>query len=198
MRLWKSLFLLWVLLFFLRRKSERADLFPELEVFAVCERGEVGAVEPQLAALVQQGLVDVDVEDIGEEHVMRAERDDLGDAAFQREGRLCDHGAGDLFRWLGGEGAFFEFVDLGARVDAAIVDGADHVGGGEVDDELAAFFDQLVGVALGADGDVGFGRDGVGDARPGDGDDVGGVRRPAGDHHGRDGGDEGTAAPGLF
>ena len=74
---------------------------------------------------------------------------------------------------LGGETAFFKFVDLRPGVDAAVVNGADHIGGGQIDDKFAALLDERVGMALGANGDIGLRGDGVGDARPCDGDDVG-------------------------
>lgn len=180
------------------REAEGADLFAKLEVFAVGKGGEVGTVKVEFAVAVDERFVDVYMENIGEKHIMRAEGDDLGDAALKREGGLSDEGASNLRRGFGSKMASLEFIDLSSGIDAAIVDGADHIGGGKVDDELAAFLDKGVGIAFGTNGDIGFWGDGIGDARPSDGEDIGMIHSSAGDEDGGDGGDECAAAPGLF
>ncbi len=82
---------------------------------------EVRALHMDLPLLVEQALVAGDVENIGEEDVVRSHRDDLGDAALERDGALCNGRGRDGAALRLGEAAFLEFIHLCPRKDARAV-----------------------------------------------------------------------------
>jgi len=189
------LLLTWLFLLLHRRKPKLPDLFAQRKVFAVGEGGKVGALHAQFALVVEQLFIGADGDDVGDEHIVRAQRDDVGHAALQRKRALGDGGAGDLASLLACQAALGEFIHLGARIHAAIVGGADEVGRGEVEGEFTALLDDLIGMALWANGNVGLGRVGVENTRPGDCDDIALFHRPAADHDGRQGAEQRRALP---
>lgn len=105
----------------------------------------------------------------------------VGDTALQADGTLGDHGRTYGLRLLWGEVALCELVHVSAAAHAAEIRGFHHGGGGEIDDELAGFPDEVVGIPGGSDGNIGHGRMGRQNACPGDGEDVGMLHRAAGD-----------------
>ena len=164
------------------REAELADDLPQGEVFSVGEGGQPRAVQAELALLVQQGLIHVHTDYLGQKQVVGSLGKDVQYLALQGEGALRDDGAGDLYRRLLVESCFGKLVHLGAGVDAAKV-ALPHEGGrGQVDDELPPLLDDAVGVAGGAHGYGHAGRVGVDDARPGHGDDIGLLHVSAGHH----------------
>jgi len=189
------LLLTWLFLLFHRRKPKLPDFFAQRKILAVGEGGKVGALHAQFAPVVEQLFVGADGDDVGDEHIVRAQWDNIGDSALQRERALGDGGASDLASLLACQAALGKFIHLGARVHAAIVGGADEVGGGEIEGELPALLDDLIGMALWANGNVGLGRVGVENSRPGDCDDIALFHRSAADHDGRQGAEQRRALP---
>ena len=69
------------LLLFDSGEAEEAELFAESEVFTVCICRKMCAIEMEFAVFVDQTFIDMDGDDIGDEHIVRAHRDDIGHAA---------------------------------------------------------------------------------------------------------------------
>ena len=107
-----------------------------------------------------------DIHHPGDEHVVRAERDDLLHLALDGEGRLLDEHAMDDLRRCGGELHLLELIEIPARTHTAPVGRIGERLVGEVDDELPVAFDDLVGVPGRANGDVAHGRVRAYRARP--------------------------------
>ena len=78
---------------------------------------------------------------------MRAEFLGADNAAFERERAFGNQRRGNFACLCLGKPAFFEFIDLAPSIDAAVVNFANHLRRGQVDDAFAAFFEQLVAVA---------------------------------------------------
>ncbi len=179
-------------------KAEIAELASECEVFAVRICRKSALLEVELALAVDIALVDVDADYLREEHGMRAEQLALGDAAFEADGALLDNRGADLMCGEHVQSARREFIDVPAAFNAAEVGRLHHCGGGEVDDELARIPDDVVGVALGTDGDIGHWRTSADDACPADSEDVGFVGGAAGDEGGGYGREQSAALPELL
>ena len=154
------------------RISKRTDSFSKLEIFAVGEGGKVGTAEVQASLLVYQRLVHSRGDDVGDEHIVRALRNDLAELAFERQRRLCDRGRGDLEAFFGRQFAFFELIDLSSRQHTAGIGSADEVHGHQIDAEFARFLDDLIRMARGSHRDIERGRMCRDDAAPSDGDRV--------------------------
>lgn len=180
-------------------KTEIADLFAKLKVFAVGERRKLCPIDAESSVFIEEFIVEADSHDVGHEHIVRAERDHVRNLAVDGHGCLRDGRAGealDVGRDLGGESHHLEFVHLSTRSHAAEVSGFCEAFARQIDDKFTAFFDECVGVTLGAHGDIGLGRMGAENARPPDGDDVRFAVCPhAGDHGRGDGRDECAAFP---
>ena len=69
-------------LFFLDRPAKLADEIAQFVVFAVSVGEEVGALHVEGAFLVDETLVGLDIDDIGDEHIVATEGEDLFHAAF--------------------------------------------------------------------------------------------------------------------
>ena len=136
--------------------------------------------------LIQKGRVHLDAHDVRQEHIMRSHGDDVRHAAAQCQRRFGNQGAGQIGGFLLGQMESGELVHLTSRVDPAGIGGTHQICRGQIDGELPRFLDDLVGVTGGTDGNIGFGRDRVHNAGPGDGDDVGLLHSAAADHHRRD------------
>ena len=126
----------------------------------------------KLSVSVDELFVHVHRHNVGEEHVMRAEGNDLTHAALQRERTVRENGTVDLGGVLGGKVTSLKLIHLLARMHAAPVSSADKILGGEVDGEHAALLDDVVGVSGGAHRNIGFWGNGVDDSRPRNGEKV--------------------------
>ena len=178
--------------------AKGAQLFARRKIFPVHVAGKVALVYAELAVFVQVLLVDVHAHDVGQEHVVAAQRGDGSDPAFQIDRALGDERRAHLVGLKRGQLAGFKLIDLPARFDAAPVRLPHQGCWGEVDDEFSALFDELIGVAAGAHRDVGHRGLGVDDAGPGHGDDVRLFHCAAADHGGGNGRQEGGAFPEYF
>ena len=115
------------LLLFDGGEAEEAELLSESEVFAVCICRKVGAVKMEFSVFVDQTLIHMYGDNIGDEHIMRTHRDDIGDTAGKGQRRFCDHRAGKVGNFFLCELAGGELVDLGTGVHTAVVGGIDEV-----------------------------------------------------------------------
>ena len=91
-----------------------------------------------------------------------------------------------------------ELVHIPAGLDAAQVGGLDNGLAGQVDDELAALLNNTMGIALGADGNIGHRGLAVDDARPGGGEHIMFFHVAAGDERRRRGCQQRTGFPLQF
>ena len=96
-------------------------------------------VQAQLAALVQQPLVHIHGDALGQKQIMRTQRNYLRDLALQIHGAFLHQHRADLGRRDSGQVHGSKLVHVAPALDAAPVDGADKALGGQVHDELAAF-----------------------------------------------------------
>ena len=110
-----------VLFLLFDRKSEVSELLAEREILSVSKGGKPCLLKTKLSFFVDQLFVNVNCDDVGKEHVVTAELDNIGHLALKRERTLGDKRTGDLARLLFGKSALFKLVYLRARVDAAIV-----------------------------------------------------------------------------
>ena len=166
----KSPFIL--LFLFSDRIAEGADSLAELEIFSVREGGEVGAGKVKASLLVNQRLVNRRGNDIGNEHIVRALRNDLAELAFEGQRRLGDRGRGDLEALFCRKTAFFELIDLSARQHTAGIGGADEIHGSQIDTKFARFLDNFIGMARRAHRNIERGRVGRNNSTPRDRDRV--------------------------
>ena len=91
----------------------------------------------QLAASVQKLVRDVDGGDFRDEKVMRTERDDFDDFAFDVYGAVRDEGTFDLRGGQGGEPCFGEFIDVAAGFHAAPIRNFRLFACRQIDDEFS-------------------------------------------------------------
>jgi len=153
------------------------------EVFAVVIADKAGAVQAEAALWVNERLVHVHRDDLGEEQVMGAERDCFFDTAFDIHRALHDQ-RGFYRRGRGGRQARGrELVRVPARFHAAEVGRAEQPACHQVDDELFLAGNDAVGISLGPHGDREHGRLGIHGAGPGYGDDVGRAFFVGAGHH---------------
>ena len=156
-------------LFLFHRKAERAELFAEGKVFAVGICEQVRALQVQFAAVVDERRIDVHRRDVGKKHIVRAERDDVGHPAFERHGRLGKRRTGYGVRRFLVQSEFCEFIDLCPGQHAAGVGHARKLRGRQVDDELPALADEMMGISRRAHRNIGFRRIAAKDPCPCDG-----------------------------
>ena len=166
----KSLFIL--LFLFSDRITEGADGLAELKILAVREGGEVGAGKVKASLLVNQRLVNRRGNDIGNEHIVRALRNDLAELAFEGQRRLGDRGRGDLEALFCRKTAFFELIDLSARQHTAGIGGANEVHGSQIDTKFASLLDNFIGMARRTHRNIERGRVGRDNSTPRDRDRV--------------------------
>ena len=161
--------------------AEVPQLSAQGEVFPVGVCHETTLLEIQLALAVQKAFVHIHAGDLCLKDGVCPQFFRVGDTALQADGTLGDHRRTYGLRLLWGEVALGELVHVSAAAHAAEIRGFHHGGGGEIDDELAGFPDEVVGIPGGSDGNIGHGRMGRQNACPGDGEDVGMLHRAAGD-----------------
>ena len=172
-----------------KKISSMKELLPVLEPVAQSGRALL---------TVQKALVHIHAGDLCLKDGVCPQFFRVGDTALQADGTLGDHGRTYGLCLLRGEVALCELVHVSAAAHAAEIRGFHHGGGGEIDDELAGFPDEVVGIPGGSDGNIGHGRMGRQNACPGDGEDVGMLHRAAGDQGRRYGRQEDAAFPVLF
>lgn len=112
-------------LFLADRKTECSYLFAEFEICSVCVSHEPRFFNAQFAALVYNGIVNSDRNDVSNEHIVRAERNNVRHLAFKRERAIRKRGAGDRNGRRFAKSAFFEFIYILACYDTRFVGGAD-------------------------------------------------------------------------
>ena len=95
------------------------------------------ALEPELACVIEQVLIEGDGDDIRHKNVMRAGFHLIEHLAFERHGAVFDGRRADFFGGGEGETGFRGFINLFPGDGAAIVNDFDEGRGGKVDDELA-------------------------------------------------------------
>ena len=106
------------------RKTERAYLFAEGEIFAVRERGKSRSVKVELSVLVDERFINVDSDDIRKYHIVRSHGNYIRHLTFKRERTLLDDRAGNDRRFCLMQTAFREFIDLCSRKHSAGIGGA--------------------------------------------------------------------------
>ena len=99
---------------------------------------ELRLVQAELAALIQQPLIDIHGHTFGQKQVVAAQWNDLCDLALKIHGAFLDKHGADLGGGGGGKVHSGELIHIATALDAAPVDGTDKALGGQVHDELAA------------------------------------------------------------
>lgn len=91
----------------------------------MCVSHEPRFFNAQFAALVYNGIVNSDRNDVSNEHIVRAERNNVRHLAFKRERAIRKRGAGDRNGRRFAKSAFLEFIYILACYDTRFVGGAD-------------------------------------------------------------------------
>ena len=183
-------------LFFLDRPAKLADEIAQFVVFAVSIGEEVGALHVEGAFLVDETLVGLDIDDIGDEHIVATEGEDLFHAAFDAERRLGDSRRIDDRGFTRREVHFLEFMMCLAGIDAAPVGRESQVAGRQVDDKFHRTLQDGVRMPFRADGNIAHRRISANRTDPSHCDDVKLLRRGAArDHDGGQGVNHGAGFP---
>ena len=132
----------------LHRESEGAYLLSKGEIGSVGVRHQTRLFNVQLALLVDEVLCDIHGGYLRDEHIMRALRQDLSHLALDGDGSLSDLRRGDRVAFLRVELHLAELILVLSGLYAAVVKGAHKRGRHHVDDELAAFLDDIIGISL--------------------------------------------------
>ena len=141
----------------------------------------VSSLGAHVAALVDDVLVVLHGDDLGQVEVVRAEQHLVLDHALDVDGALLDERRVDAARRRGSEAELLELVVLGPRPHAGQVDLDQLVGARHVDDELARRVDEPARVPRRPDGDAQHRRVRAHRADPRERDDVGLLLAVAGD-----------------
>ena len=161
------------LLLFAHGPPEVPESLAQGEVLAVRIDDRLGPFEAEAARRgIQVGIVRLDMHHLGEEHVVRTQRQDLPHAALDMHRGLSDDRRLHLLGRQGREAHLAELVAVAARTHTAPVDGPRQPPRREVDDKFARAADDPVRMALGADRDVAHRRCRADGARPGHGQHV--------------------------
>ena len=119
----------------LHRKSEGAYLLSEGEIGSVGVCHQTRLFNVQLALLVDEILCDIHGGYLRDEHIMRALS-------------LSDLRRGDRVAFLRVELHLAKLILVLSGLYAAVVKGAHKRGRHHIDDELAAFLDDIIGISL--------------------------------------------------
>ena len=152
----------------------------------------------KFSVLVDIFIIDLNRNDLRDEHIVASKVFYLGDLAFKRNGALCNNGGGNLGCGEGGKLHLRKFVGIFSGTHSAKIRRANKVIGGNVDNKFAAFGNDVVAPSFRADGDIGHGRAGVDDSGPCDGENVGVFNRSAGNKSSGKGRKKSCGFPNLF
>ena len=123
---------------FLHAVAEAADLFAGSEIFPVHIGSQPALLHVQLAVAVQIFLVDVHADNLCQEHIVATQRHDALDLTFQINRALLNQRHADLIGRSRGQMTFGELIDIPTGAHTAPVCLTNQLGGGQIDDELAA------------------------------------------------------------
>ncbi len=172
------------LFLFTDRPAEFADRVAQGVIIPVRIGDEVGPLHVERAGLgIEVAVVGQDIDHIGYEHIMAAQREDFPHAALDGERRLFDNRRAYHFRPSRREVHLFKLPVVSPRVDATPVRGIRHVLGGEVDDKLHLPLEDGIGVPLRTHRDITHRRVGTKRTHPRDGNDIVFLRRASATHH---------------
>ena len=110
--------------FFGNAVTECAKFFSKQKIFTVRVGHKTCPVQMKFTAIINSVCIYSDGDNVGEDHMMAAQRQNLSDAAFDIDGTLCDAGHGDLTRCLWCQTKLPKFIDIPAGADAAVIGGA--------------------------------------------------------------------------
>ncbi len=110
--------------FFGNAVTECAKFFSKQKIFTVGVGHKTCPVQMKFTAVIDRVCVYSDGDNVSENHMMAAERQNLPDAALNIDGTLGDAGHGDLTRRLWRQMKLLKFIDVPAGADATVIGGA--------------------------------------------------------------------------